>query len=165
MILEPTLLRPFYKRPEEYQLLITFGLQLILEDLVRLIWGPYPLTVSSLYEGMGSLNIGESIYPTYNLAVIVVGGLAAAGLWAFIYRTQFGIVLRGDLAEHAHGPGHGGQREPRLRPGLHAGLLHGGSGRRHRGPPAGRRAGMGVDALILAFVVVVIGGLGASKAP
>src|SRR5213594_763949 len=49
----PTLLRPLYKRPEEYQLLITFGLQLILEDLVRLIWGPYPLTVSSLYEGMG----------------------------------------------------------------------------------------------------------------
>src|SRR3989442_15704868 len=37
---------------------------------------------------------GESIYPTYNLAVIVVGGLAAAGLWAFIYRTQFGVVLR-----------------------------------------------------------------------
>src|SRR5713101_4709567 len=49
----------------------------------------------------------------------------------------------GDLAEHAHGPGHGGQRQPRLRPGLHAGLLHGGSGRRHRRPPAGRRAGHG----------------------
>ena len=93
-VLEPTLLRPLYKRPEEYQLLITFGLLLILEDLLRLIWGPYPLSVSSLFEGMGSLNIGESIYPTYNLAVIVVGGLAAAGLWAFIYRTQFGVVLR-----------------------------------------------------------------------
>src|SRR6266508_2568189 len=93
-VLEPTLLRPFYKRPEEYQLLVTFGLQLILEDLIRFIWGPYPLSVSSLYEGMGSLTIGDSIYPTYNLAVIVVGGLAAAGLWAFIYRTQFGVVLR-----------------------------------------------------------------------
>src|SRR6266487_309139 len=93
-VLEPTLLRPLYQRPEEYQLLITFGLLSILEDLIRLIWGPYPLSVSSLYEGMGSLNIGESIYPTYNLAVIVVGGLAAAGLWAFIYRTQFGVVLR-----------------------------------------------------------------------
>src|SRR5437667_2338831 len=93
-VLEPTLLRPLYQRPEEYQLLITFGLLSILEDLIRLIWGPYPLSVSSLYEGMGSLNIGESIYPAYNLAVIVVGGLAAAGLWAFIYRTQFGVVLR-----------------------------------------------------------------------
>src|ERR1700675_831637 len=43
-VLEPTLLRPLYKRPEEYQLLITFGLLLILEDLMRLIWGPYRLS-------------------------------------------------------------------------------------------------------------------------
>src|SRR5262249_4552546 len=93
-ILEPTLLRPLYRRAEEYQLLITFGLLLILEDLMRLIWGPYPLSVSALFEAMGSLNIGESIYPTYNLAVIVVGGLAAVALWAFVYRTQFGVVLR-----------------------------------------------------------------------
>ena len=55
-------------RAEEYQLLITFGLLLILEDLMRLIWGPYPLSVSALYEAMGSLTVGESIYPTYNLA-------------------------------------------------------------------------------------------------
>src|SRR5437870_9847197 len=93
-VLEPTLLRPFYKRAEEYQLLITFGLLMILEDLMRLIWGPYPLSVSALYEGLGSLSIGESIYPTYNLVVIVVGGAAAAGLWAFVYRTPFGVVLR-----------------------------------------------------------------------
>ena len=93
-VLEPTLLRPLYKRAEEYQLLITFGLLLILEDVMRLIWGPYPLSVSALYEGLGSLSIGESIYPTYNLVVIVIGGAAALGLWAFIYRTQFGVVLR-----------------------------------------------------------------------
>src|SRR6266850_4075766 len=93
-IIEPTLLRPLYKRAEEYQLLITFGLLLILEDLMRLIWGPYPLQASALYEGLGSLTFGESIYPTYNLVVIVIGGVAAAGLWAFVYRTQFGVVLR-----------------------------------------------------------------------
>ncbi|MGH7374525.1 MAG: branched-chain amino acid ABC transporter permease, partial [Candidatus Rokuibacteriota bacterium] len=90
-VLEPTLLRPLYRRAEEYQLLITFGLLLILEDLMRLLWGPYPLQVSALYEGMGSLTIGESIYPTYNLVVIVIGGVAAAALWAFVYRTQFGV--------------------------------------------------------------------------
>src|SRR5437870_13038678 len=43
-ILEPTLLRPFYPRAEEYQLLCTFGLLMILEDLMRFIWGPYPLS-------------------------------------------------------------------------------------------------------------------------
>src|ERR1043165_8091703 len=93
-LLEPTLLRPLYRRAEEYQLLITFGLLLILEDVMRLLWGPYPLQASALYEALGSFTIGESIYPSYNLVVIMVGGAAAAGLWAFVYRTQFGGVLR-----------------------------------------------------------------------
>src|SRR5262245_51760218 len=93
-ILEPTLLRPLYRRAEEYQLLITFGLLLILEDLLRFIWGPYPLSASSLFEALGSLSIGESVYPTYNLVVIFVGGIAAAALWALIYKTRFGVILR-----------------------------------------------------------------------
>src|SRR5260370_35187297 len=93
-VLEPTLLRPLYRRAEEYQLLITFGLLLILEDVMRLLWGPYPLQASALYEALGSLTIGESIYPTYNLAVVVIGAVAAAGLGAFGDRTPFGGVLR-----------------------------------------------------------------------
>src|SRR5207302_5516105 len=93
-ILEPTLLRPFYPRAEEYQLLCTFGLLMILEDLMRFIWGPYPLSASSLFESFGSFSVGESIYPTYNFLVIGVGAAAALFLWAFIYRTKFGVVLR-----------------------------------------------------------------------
>src|SRR5712692_8046339 len=49
-ILEPTLLRPIYRRAEEYQRLITFGLLMILEDLMRFIWGPYPLTATKPWE-------------------------------------------------------------------------------------------------------------------
>src|SRR3989441_3853093 len=159
-VLEPTLLRPFYKRPEEYQLLITFGLQLILEDLLRLIWGPYPLTVSSLYEGMGSLNIGESIYPAYNLAVIVVGGLAAAGLWAFIYRTQFGVVLRATSQNMRMAQAMGVNVNRVYVQAFTLGCFMAGLGGAIVVPQQGAVLGMGVDALILAFVVVVIGGLG-----
>src|SRR5207249_7964857 len=93
-ILEPTLLRPFYKRAEEYQLLCTFGLLMILEDLLRFIWGPYPLSASTLFESFGRLPVGESIYPTYNFLVIGVGAVAALFLCAFIYRTRLGVVLR-----------------------------------------------------------------------
>src|SRR5438876_9907830 len=81
-VLEPTLLRPFYRRPEEYQLLVTFGLLMILEDVMRFVWGPYPVTATSLFEKMGSLKIGESVYPRYNLLVIGIGVLAAGFLWA-----------------------------------------------------------------------------------
>src|SRR3989441_3089539 len=87
-VIQPTLLRPFYKRAEEYQLLVTFGLLMILEDVVRFIWGPYPLSASTLFEGFGSLSVGDSIYPTYNFLVIGVGAAAAIFLWAFIYRTK-----------------------------------------------------------------------------
>src|SRR5438128_11985597 len=93
-VLEPTLLRPFYRRAEEYQLLVTFGLLMILEDVIRFLWGPYPLSASALWENLGSVSISGTIYPTYNIVVIAIGGVVAALLWAFIYRTRFGVVLR-----------------------------------------------------------------------
>src|SRR2546425_866313 len=159
-LLEPTLLRPLYKRAEEYQLLITFGLLLILEDLMRLIWGPYPLSVSALYEGLGSLSIGESIYPTYNLVVIVVGAAAAAGLWAFIYQTQFGVVLRATSQNMRMASALGVNVNRVYVQAFTLGCFMAGLGGAIVVPQQGAVLGMGVDALILAFVVVVIGGLG-----
>jgi branched-chain amino acid transport system permease protein len=159
-VIEPTLLRPLYRRAEEYQLLITFGLLLILEDLMRFIWGPYPLSISALYEGMGSLSIGESIYPTYNLVVIVVGGAAAAGLWAFVYRTQFGVVLRATSQNMRMASALGVNVNRVYVQAFTIGCFLAGLGGAVVVPQQGAVLGMGVDALILAFVVVVIGGLG-----
>src|SRR6267143_2402192 len=76
-ILEPTLLRPFYRRPEEYQLLVTFGILMILEDVMRFVWGPYPVSATTLFQQMGSMAVGDWIYPRYNLLLIAIGGLAA----------------------------------------------------------------------------------------
>ena len=159
-VLEPLLLRPIYRRAEEYQLLITFGLLLILEDLTRLLWGPYPLSVSALYEALGSLTIGESIYPTYNLVVIVVGGLAAAGLWAFIYRTPFGVVLRATSQNTRVASALGINTNRVYVQAFTLGCFTAGLGGAIIVPQQGAVLGMGVDALIMAFVVVVIGGLG-----
>jgi branched-chain amino acid transport system permease protein len=159
-VIEPTLLRPLYRRAEEYQLLITFGLLLILEDLMRFIWGPYPLSVSALYEGLGSLGIGESIYPTYNLVVIVVGGTAAAGLWAFVYRTQFGVVLRATSQNMRMASALGVNVNRVYVEAFTIGCFLAGLGGAVVVPQQGAVLGMGIDALILAFVVVVIGGLG-----
>ena len=159
-VIEPTLLRPLYRRAEEYQLLITFGLLLILEDLMRLIWGPYPLSVSALYEALGSLHIGEAIYPTYNIAVIVVGGVAAAAIWAFVYRTQFGVVLRATSQNMRMASALGVNVNRVYVQAFSLGCFMAGLGGAVVVPQQGAVLGMGVDALILAFVVVVIGGLG-----
>src|SRR5881409_198037 len=159
-LLEPTLLRPLYKRAEEYQLLITFGLLLILEDLLRFIWGPYPLSASSLFEALGSLTIGESVYPSYNLVVIVVGAIAAAALWAFIYKTKFGVILRATSQNMRMASALGVNVKRIYLQAFTLGCFMAGLGGAIIVPQQGAVLGMGVDALILAFVVVVIGGLG-----
>jgi branched-chain amino acid transport system permease protein len=159
-VLEPTMLRPLYRRAEEYQLLITFGLLLILEDLVRLVWGPYPLTASVLSDALGSMTILGATYPTYNIFVIVVGALAAVGLWAFVYRTRFGIMLRATSQNMRMAAALGINVHRVYVQAFTLGCFMAGLGGAVVMPISGAVLGMGVEALILAFVVVVIGGLG-----
>jgi len=159
-LLEPTLLRPFYKRAEEYQLLVTFGLLMILEDVMRLFWGPYPLSASTLFEGFGSLSVGDSIYPTYNFLVIGVGAAAAIFLWAVIYRTKFGVVLRATSQNMRMASALGVNVNRVYVQAFTLGCFMAGLGGAIIVPSQSAVLGMGVDALVLAFIVVVIGGLG-----
>src|SRR5216683_1981019 len=154
-ILEPTLLRPFYRRPEEYQLLVTFGLLMILEDLLRLVWGPYPLTASALFEKAGSITLGDSIYPRYNLLVIATGGVAALFLWAFVYKTKFGVVLRATSQDMPRASALGVNVNRVYIQAFTIGCFMAGLGGAIVVPSQSAVLGMGVDALILAFVVVV----------
>ena len=159
-ILEPTLLRPFYKRPEEYQLLVTFGLLMILEDLIHLVWGPNPLSAGTVYESFGSITISSARYPTYNLAVIAVGIIAALFLWAFIYRTRFGVVLRATSQNMRMASALGVNVNRIYIQAFTIGCFMAGLGGAIVVPSQSAVLGMGVDAPVLAFVVVVIGGLG-----
>ena len=159
-VLEPTLLRPFYKRAEEYQLLVTFGLLMIIDDVIRWLWGPYPLSASVIFENFGSLNIGESIYPTYNFLVIAIGGLAAVFLWAFIYKTRFGVVLRATSQDMRMSSALGVNVNRVYVQAFTLGCLMAGLGGAIIVPSQSAVLGMGVDALILSFIVVVVGGLG-----
>jgi branched-chain amino acid transport system permease protein len=159
-ILEPTLLRPLYRRPEEYQLLMTFGLLLVLEDVMRLLWGPHPLTASALSDFLGSVSILGVTYPGYNLFVIVIGGVAAVLLWAFVYRTRFGVMLRATSQNMRMASALGVDVKRVYVQAFTLGCLMAGLGGAIVMPISGAVLGMGIDALILAFVVVVIGGLG-----
>jgi len=160
MVIEPLLLRPFYQRAEEYQLLVTFGLLLILEDVIRFLWGGLPLSADPIMDALPIIRIGGLIYPAYNLIVIGVGVVAALLLWAGIYRTKFGVMLRATSQD----------RRMASALGLNVGLVYisafaigcfmAGLGGAIVVPTQAAVLGMGIDALILAFVVVVIGGLG-----
>jgi len=163
IVIEPLLLRPFYSRAEEYQLLVTFGLLQIIEDLVRLIWGGNPLSADTLMDALPIIHIGGLFYPAYNLVVIAVGVAAAVVLWAAIYHTRFGVMLRATSQD----------RRMASALGLNVGLIYvvafgigcflAGLGGAIVVPTQAAVLGMGVDALVIAFVVVVIGGLGSLK--
>jgi branched-chain amino acid transport system permease protein len=159
-VIEPLLLRPFYRRAEEYQLLVTFGLLLILEDIIRFLWGGMPMSADTLQDAVPLIHIGGLLYPGYNLVVVGIGALAAVALWAVIYKTKFGVMLRATSQD----------RRMASALGLNVGLVYvsafatgcfmAGLGGAIIVPSQTAVLGMGVDALILAFVVVVIGGLG-----
>ena len=163
IVIEPLLLRPFYRRAEEYQLLVTFGLLLILEDLMRLVWGGLPLTADTVMDAMPSIHIGALIYPGYNLLVIAIGVAAAILLWVVIYGTKFGVLLRATSQD----------RRMAAALGLNVGFVYvaafavgcfmAGLGGAIVVPSHAAVLGMGVEALVLAFVVVVVGGLGSLK--
>jgi len=159
-VVEPTLLRRFYRRPEEYQLLVTFGLLMLLEDLLRFLWGPYPISASVLFEKVGSLHVGEFIYPRYNLLVIATGVLAALFLWAFVYRTKFGVVLRATSQDMRRASALGVNVNLVYVEAFTIGCFMAGLGGAIIAPSQPAVLGMGVDALVLSFIVVVIGGLG-----
>ena len=159
-VIESTLLRPFYKRAEEYQLLMTFGLLMILEDLIRLVWGPNPLTATNVYAALGSISIGGDRYPGYNLVIIAVGFLAAVFLRGFIYRTKFGVLLRATSQDKRMASALGVNVNRIYLQAFTLGCFMAGLGGAVVVPSQSAVLGMGVDALVLAFIVVVIGGLG-----
>jgi branched-chain amino acid transport system permease protein len=163
IVIEPLLLRPFYRRAEEYQLLVTFGLLQIFEDLIRLVWGGTPLSADALIDALPILHIGGLFYPAYNIVVIGIGAVAAIILWGVIYHTRFGVMLRATSQD----------RRMASALGLNVGLVYvvafgigcfmAGLGGAIVVPTQAAVLGMGVDALVIAFVVVVIGGLGSLK--
>jgi branched-chain amino acid transport system permease protein len=163
MALEPTLLRPFYKRPEEYQLLLTFGILLVLEDLMRVLFGGSPLAADQPMAPFGSMPVMGLKYPNYNFLVIAVGIAAAIGLWAFVYRTRFGVMLRATSQnmKMASALGLDVGRVYVLAFGI--GCFLAGLGGAIVVPTQTAVLGMALDALIIAFVVVVVGGIGSLK--
>ena len=160
LAIEPTLIRPFYRRPEEYQLLVTFGLLLVIDDAIRLVWGGTPLTASTLVDTFGLVQIGGLPYPVYNVVMIGVGIVAALALWALVYHTKFGVLLRATAQDRrmAAALGIDVGRVYILAFGL--GCFMAGLGGAIVVPTQAAVLGMGVEVLVLAFVVVVIGGLG-----
>jgi branched-chain amino acid transport system permease protein len=127
---------------------------------MKLLFGGTPLSAGSIMDHMGSVPIGRLLYPIYNVFVIVIGLVCAAGLWWFIYRTKFGVILRATSQDRRMASALGLNVGRVYVQAFAIGCFMAGLGGAVVVPAQAAVLGMGIDALILSFVVIVIGGLG-----
>jgi branched-chain amino acid transport system permease protein len=159
--LERTLIRPMYGRDQVDALLLTFGLTCILIEGVRMIAGSGGRRVAApdILRFQVNLGLGRPV-PAYLLFVVVVVGLVVAGLWLFLQRTNVGLIVRAGIRDHVMIRALG-VRFDRYRTLVFAiGVAVAGIAGVLTGPITGVYPEMGADILILAFVVVVVGGMG-----
>ena len=159
-IIEFAIIRHFYARPPEDQLLVTFGLGIVLVELVRWGFGSLSLTVPPPPWGTGITPMGFMVYPTYRIIVLGIAAVALAVLYVVLFRTRLGMIVRAGI-EDAGMVGILGidvDRVFMLVFGI--GAMAAGFAGIVNAPVVSLTPDMGEVILVQAFVVVVIGGVG-----
>ena len=164
MAMEAIALRRLYDRDHLDQVLATFGLILFFNELVKIVWGPqaYFMAVPAALSGSVEILPGAP-YPAYRLAIVATGIAAALFLYLLITRTRIGMLIRAGATnrEMVNALGVNVDRLYMLVFGLGAALA--GLAGVMAGPLLALEVGMGENILILAFVVIVIGGIGSVR--
>ncbi|MBE7200468.1 MAG: branched-chain amino acid ABC transporter permease [Parafilimonas terrae] len=160
LVVERTLLRHTYALPHEAQILITFAVALIIQEAVILLFSPLGQNVPVPAALSGIVFLGPYVYPAYRLAVVGVAAVIAVVLWLAIERTRLGSILRAgsESAEMVSLLGINVDRVFMATFALGAALA--GLAGVLAAPLRGVEPFMGSEALGIAFVVVVVGGLG-----
>jgi branched-chain amino acid transport system permease protein len=164
MLLELTVLRRLYRRDHLSQVLGTFAILLMCNEAVRWIWGSQPLTLNPPAALAGPVELLPGFwYPAFRLLVIGVGLAVALALWALVTRTRVGMQVRAGASDRdmALAMGVDVRRLFTAVFGVGAALCAVAGGM--LGPLLAVQVGMGENILILAFVVIVIGGIGSVR--
>ncbi len=160
VIIERTLFRRFYKADPSLSLILTFGLAMVAEQLLRMIFGAAPLSYSIPAELRGQLFVGSFIYPYYRVLVLLVAAACVAGLWYLLQRTAFGRVVRAGVQSPDMVGALGISLEPYMAAVAFLGIGLAGLAGVMLAPIFSIHPAMGNEIITAAFVVVVIGGLG-----
>ncbi len=160
LVVERFLFRRFYRHDPALGLLLTFGLAMVIEQLLRIVFGaaPIPFSIPSLLRGQ--IFVGDFVYSKYRLLMLLLAATAVGFLWFLLQRTPFGRVVRAGVQNPDMVAALGISLTPymsgvvAISVGLAAlaGVL--------LAPITGVHPAMGAEILTAAFVVVVIGGLG-----
>jgi branched-chain amino acid transport system permease protein len=163
IVVERGLLRFVYDRDETFQLLLTFALVLMLEDLIRITWGTSPRSTAGLYLVYGQVRVLGATVPVYNLVVVAASLIIAVAIGWLLTRTAFGRIIRAtaDNREMAEALGVD-MRRVYVRV-FTLGTALGTLGGALVIPATAAMSEMGIELIVEAFAVVVIGGLGSMR--
>ena len=160
VLLEMTLLRRIYRAPELLQLLATFGVVLVVQDLVPLIWGPVDLTLPRPAWLRAFVVVGDRRFPLYDLILIGIGPLVLLGLWLLLQRTRFGMLIRAATEDRDMAAALGIDQRRLFTAVFALGSVLAGLGGALLLPNGSANPHIDLSVIVEAFVVVVIGGMG-----
>lgn len=164
LAIEAAWLRPLYRRSHLDQVLGTFGLVLFFNDFVRLVWGASGRTVAVPEILRGQIEILPGLpYPTYRLALILVGLAVAAFLYVLVQRTRLGMAIRAGASDREMAGALGTNVTLISSAVFGLGAALAALAGLFAAPIVTVQIGMGDNMLILALVIVVIGGLGSVR--
>jgi branched-chain amino acid transport system permease protein len=160
VLMELVLLRRIYRVPELFQLLATFGVVLIVQDLVVKIWGPLDILGPRAPGLAGAVHIFGHRFPAYELFLIVMGPLALGLLWLLMNRTRYGVLVRAATQDREMVAALGVNQALLFTGTLFLGAALAGLGGALQTPKLAANPHMDISIIAEAFVVTVVGGMG-----
>jgi branched-chain amino acid transport system permease protein len=164
MLLEMLLMRRLYSRNHLNQVVATFGVILVADDLVKWFWGPTPVMASTPAALSGPMVLGgDLMYPTYRLLILGAGLLAAVALYLVVNHTRVGMLVRAGASNRHMAEMMGVRVKTVFTLIFVIGAALAGVAGSLMGPLTSVQVGMGESILIPALVVIVIGGIGSVR--
>jgi branched-chain amino acid transport system permease protein len=160
IVMERVVIRHFYRRPAEDQILVTFGLGIVFVEAVRYFFGSLSETVSPPAFFVGITNLGFMVYPTYRLALLGIVTVALIILYVVLYRTRIGMIVRAGIEDAAMVDALGINVDRVFMLVFGIGAMAAGFAGIVNAPVVSIAPDVGEAILVQCFVVVVIGGVG-----
>jgi len=159
-VLERFMLRRVYGRDEVIAVLVTYAAFLILEDVLRLIWGNDSYFAYQPYVALDNVMVGGMIISNYDLGLIGLAGLTAIGAWWGLNRTKWGKLLIAVIHDREMSTAFGINVTAVFTITFIIGAMLGAFGGAFTAPKISVTPGLGVEVIVIAFAVVAIGGMG-----
>ncbi|MBS0532844.1 MAG: branched-chain amino acid ABC transporter permease [Proteobacteria bacterium] len=160
LLFERFLLRRFYSADPILGLLLTFGLAMLVEQAIRMIWGSPPLSSVMPSELKGAVIVGDFLFSRYRLILLAVVAAVLVGVWLLLHKTPFGRVVRAGIQRPDMVAVLGIKLQPYMATVIALGVGMAALAGALFAPITVVHPAMGSEIIIVAFVVVVIGGLG-----